>query len=560
MRTQSFISFATKYADIAAGKSVSLSFGGKIAVTDGRNINLPALPSDTMMTPWETKVFTGYLEHEIGHVKYTNFADIRIKNPTKPGPDFQKMVLIYFLFNLFEDIREENRYINDVPAVRTYLDATGQYLEYQRRDKKEQVEQTTGGIVLEVIYKKAYQDYREADLVYQTLETIEQFPELAAVKSAMTKLRGLQSTKAAVDLAEEVYELLPKNKDYQQKSEGTGDPGELFILMPGSGTFPIQVLMELMDGHDRGGTLAEFVAGMGKSNDDSLPGKAQINWGDRVLPPMDMSHDRIFVPSHKNRVKFEAVRSTANTEITALKKMLNIALRARTKKAWEKGLDEGILDDEGLPKLFLGDTDFFKQKRIVLLPDTAIQVMVDLSGSMSTTSTMTAAIILAEALTGISAIKLSIAGFTTGSYGQQYRLPVTAGRAVNLVIPLFKDFGESYASSRDRLGALSCTGSTPLGDAYGLGFSRLMMRKEPKKVLWIVTDGEPCIAAGPRHSEPLMMKKIYRRCKQNGIYVIGTNIGRLGKDLKENSDAAFGVGSSNELPKEMLKVMKELMK
>lgn len=513
------------------------------------------------MTPWETKVLTGYLDHEVGHLRWTNWNENRIQRPLSNDPEYQKKLLTHYLYNVFEDVRMENQTIEDAPPIRTYLDAVEQQLQYNQR-KKEDEPQTKGAAVLAAIYHEAYSEYRQPDIVWEPGPQLDQFPQLKPVREAMKALKGMKSTAEAADLAERVYDLLPKDVDYGVEAPETSG---VVLLLPGENGEPVEIPIEDIEAAfeetDRPEALRELLQEIEAANNPANPTPAEEQkWGDHILPPADTSRDKLFVPTRKDRAKLEETKATATDQIKAARRMLNTALRARTQKAWERGLPEGQLDEEDLPSLFTGNTNMFKERRTKQMVDTALQLMVDLSGSMPTASTREAAIIMAEALTGIRGIKLSIAGFKAKDPVPRPSNPKGVGRLSTIEFPLFKDFEESSQSGLERLGALRCLGGTPLGDAFALGFERLMPRKEPRRVLWIITDGDPSIAvADLDHNEFMLMERTYRRCQEMNIKLVLMNIGlEINKRAKTCADAAVTVSDRKLLPGAMLDMTRSI--
>lgn len=562
MRTvDSFTNFAHRYAAARGGPRTNVTFGGTIAFTDGRRINLPALPAGTMLTPWQTRVYSGYLDHEIAHLRYTDF--------TKMGIDRRKEPTKFYLLNLLEDIRIENRMITDFPGTREYLDACTQQIEYDKRENKE-YKPTAGILLLEAIYKKAYRDYRGcAEIKFLEQSELEQYPAGPAIADAMKEIPSLRNVSDSERLARKIFDLLPKNQDYSKPvKEENGPKGQIFILVPGPGRgsgadnnglddAAVIIIGTSDKGEGMKALIEDLDAGDGRAS-SKKPHQAQRRWGNAILPPCGTDKDRIFTPSPRDQASFEAVRSRVAADIASVKQMLRIFLQSRTKSAWERGLPEGTLDADALPSLFAGNRSVFKARRNRTLINTAVQVMVDLSGSMSQELTQQAAIMLAEALAGIPKIALSIAGFTTNDH--KYKGAKSGGRMDALDVLLFKDFREPYHSAASRLGALRTYGLTPLGEAYALGYQRLRPRPEAKRVLWVITDGDPYFhCKDDSHNEFLLMNRIHRHCKKHRIQVVGMNIGRINPQTTENFDLSYPVNRSNELAGAMLQTMREIV-
>ena len=90
---------------------VRVSVGGGAARTDGQVIQLPELPSD----PALRVLAWGYLAHEAGHLRYTDFAAYR--QGAAEGP------LQAALQNILEDVRIERALAVPYPGTRATLAA-----------------------------------------------------------------------------------------------------------------------------------------------------------------------------------------------------------------------------------------------------------------------------------------------------------------------------------------------------------------------------------------------------------------------------------------------------
>ena len=101
---------------------------------------------------------------------------------------------------------------------------------------------------------------------------------------------------------------------------------------------------------------------------------------------------------------------------------------------------------------------------------------------------------------------------------------------------------------------------TPLGEAYAYGFESLLARKESKRVLWVVTDGEPSFpTCSAGHNDYLLMARIKEKCRRSGIQVVGMELGYRGDILKDYADVVAKVPSSSELPTAVLEMVKALV-
>jgi nitric oxide reductase activation protein len=552
MRTEAFITFAHRYTQAIAGRGVSVTFGGKTAHTSHRHLRLPALPAGSTMSLWEAKVFKGYLDHELAHHRYT----AAIRGGRLPF-DRKKKPTLFHLWNVFEDVRIENLSIKEFPGTKQYLDATTEQIE---RDKDAQLGKTPpkGEIILEAIYREAYETHRKVEgVTWHSKTTIDQVPGLAKIKKVMENLGKITNEDEIVRLAQKVYDLLPRNVDYLQAT----NPDEEFTLVEvmGDTTLDLDACVQgLIELNERGHGVILLIRKIDQENklDDKKPLRAQWD-GAQILPPVSTQHDKIFVPSVQDKAEYEATRAKAAPQITSLKRMLQIYLRSRTKKAWERNLPEGDrLDDDALPNLFAGSKDLFKKRRQTQLIDTAIELVIDESGSMRGQHSRTAAIMCAEALMGVQNVKLSVCGFTTNNHRLDGK---EGGRAVGIDLMLYKDYEESYQHAKGRLGAIGAHNSTPLGDAYGHAYTRILQRTETRRTLWVITDGDPQIPlADQRHNEFLLMARIHQKCKRAHIETLLLNVGKpINEKARTCADQSVMVSRYEDLPTALMAMIKD---
>lgn len=543
---------------------VSVSFGGTMASAallqnDRYHINLPAFPAGTVMSEHDYRVYNGYIDHESAHLRWTDFKAMKVP---------RKKVLLKHMINLIEDIRIENKQIDEYPGSRKFLDALCWHVDTE--DKTQSKEDNQAEKVLGLIYKEAYAKYRDVDTNVVD-DWLGDYKQLMPIEKYMAKeMPRLGTCKDTMRIAKQIVKLLPKNIDWPKSP-----PVEKVLLLLISGgdkredKEAIEAALEALElaavDHDkhegRKKVLITLVKHIDKENKKAAQAKADLPEQGPVYPPCATHHDRVFVPSDENMYKYEKARNSCTAEITAAKKMLSTYLRSRANKSWSRGLEEGELDASQLHNLVAFDsTKIMKERRSRDYMNTAVLLMVDCSGSMDESTTRTAAIILAEALNGIRWLLLEIAGFTTNKY--KYAVLKDCGRSVGLDILLHKGFDEPYVKACPRLGAIRTTGYTPLGEAYGHGFERLIVRKEVRRVLWIISDGEPYLRlANTNHSEYELMRRTHGKCRQYGIETIGTYIGWKGRDsLKDYVDRYSCMDNIGEMPNALLEIIRGMTK
>jgi len=548
---------------------VSVSFGGTIAsaslLDEGRyHVNLPALPAGTVMSEHDFRVYNGYIDHEAAHLRWSDFKALKVNERKDP--------ILKHMVNLVEDIRIENKQIDHYPGSRKFLDALCYHVDKEDMDAPS--DRTQAEQILGLIYKEAYAKYRDIDtnVMPEWLGDFDEYKELETYMAA--EMPDLRTNKDTMRIAKGIKKRLPKNVDWKQLQPESGE-GKPHLIMVGAGGQSLAEIREeikealevleqaAVDNDQHEGRKEVLKALLEHIDDSNQKAQAKVDLPEQgpVLPPCGIHHDRVFVPSREDWRAFENARHNCAPEITAAKKMLSMYLRSRKNVAWSRGLEEGELDPHQLHNLVaLGSNKVMRERRSRDFMNTAVLLMVDCSGSMSATTTRTAAIILAEALNSIKFLKLEVTGFTTNN--RHYTELKDAGRCIGLDIMLYKGFDEPYVKAKGRLGAIRTTGYTPLGEAYGHGFERLMMRSEARRVLWIISDGEPCLdLANEDHSEYELMRRTHAKCRRFRVETVGTYVGWRGRQaLKSYVDVYSCIEQISQMPQAMLEIVKGITK
>ena len=164
----------------------------------------------------------------------------------------------------------------------------------------------------------------------------------------------------------------------------------------------------------------------------------------------------------------------------------------------------------------LGDARLFARKRERVTVNTALHLLIDLSSSMSApvrvagdltrardTIALESALALALALDAIHGVSLAVSAFP-GRSGDQSRLSTLIRH------------GER---ARARSGAFvqRARGGTPMRGALMFAAADLLARPEPRRVILVLTDGQP--------AELDATRELLRHCAQAGLETLGIGIG-----------------------------------
>ncbi|MCO6180246.1 cobaltochelatase subunit CobT [Ciceribacter sp. RN22] len=181
-------------------------------------------------------------------------------------------------------------------------------------------------------------------------------------------------------------------------------------------------------------------------------------------------------------------------------------LMAQQNRSWDFDLEEGYLDTARLTRMVIDPMQplSFKMERDTQFRDTVVTLVIDNSGSMRgrpITVAATCADILARTLERCG-VKVEILGFTTKAWkGGQSRekwlangKPPTPGRLNDLRHIVYKSADAPWRRSRRNLGLMMREGLLKEnidGEALMWAHSRLLGRREQRKILMMISDGAP---------------------------------------------------------------------
>ena len=192
--------------------------------------------------------------------------------------------------------------------------------------------------------------------------------------------------------------------------------------------------------------------------------------------------------------------------INKLANKLQRKLLSRHSRAWEWGLEEGIIDPARLTRIITDPTFpyLYKWEKETDWSNTVVTLLLDNSGSMRGRPIMVAALtadILARTMERCG-IKVEVLGFTTSEWkgGQSRKLWVkngsekNPGRLNDLCHIIYKEADLPYHRAKKNLGLMLKEGILKEnidGEAILWACSRLAMRSEKRRILMVISDGAP---------------------------------------------------------------------
>ncbi|WAR43368.1 VWA domain-containing protein [Methylomonas rapida] len=204
------------------------------------------------------------------------------------------------------------------------------------------------------------------------------------------------------------------------------------------------------------------------------------------------------------------------------------------------------LDGKRLHRLPLGEIRVFQRQQAKAAPNTAIHLLLDKSESMGYQVTdsqgqpigsrmpiaLEATLALALAFEEIPGVNPGVTAFPGRQDDSVYRL-LEHGQRVNA-----------------RTGAFSvaAAGSTPMTEAIWFGVASLLRCREPRKVLMVMTDGQP--------NESLSTLELLQRCRDSGIETVGVG---LGLDVSHLFPVAITINDLSELRAQLFELSKAVL-
>lgn len=263
------------------------------------------------------------------------------------------------------------------------------------------------------------------------------------------------------------------------------------------------------------------------------------------------------------------VESETNHMVAPLQKDLERAITARTRSTWSPGHTSGKIHSANLSRVATGDDRVFRRRYDSTSKDVAVELLIDCSGSMDGRNIRTAvhtAYVLASTLERIG-IKTEVLSFTTGVFTgdvfarmQQAEFEVGKySRTDPIMMPIIKSFNERMtADVKKRFAWLPYSRilrNNVDGESLEVAAYRVMARREEKKIIIVLSDGNPTGGKGPDLRAHL--SKTVTDIENRGIVVFGIGINT---DVVDRFYRNFVViRSVDELPTTVMVAMKKML-
>ena len=249
------------------------------------------------------------------------------------------------------------------------------------------------------------------------------------------------------------------------------------------------------------------------------------------------------------RESYKTDRGKVSAMISSMVNSLQQILRSRAKCHKSPSMPYGKLDMRRLHAAASGASKnvFYKTRPGEKL-DTAVEIVIDESGSMHEFYHVRLVVIaISESLAQLG-IPFEVTGSTTKYMGGDPRMPRLNGlnRTNPIVFKHYKVFNENWHSVGARITKNRPDNHNIDGEVVEYAGRRLAGRKESRKIIFSICDGEPESGQGNNKELGANIKRVAERCRKSGIEVYAISIDTDGPVAFYGKENSVIVKSSEE--------------
>lgn len=616
---------------LARDGGLKVVIGGDQAFTDGNTVVLPGVDRTKEIDLFDARVARGYVDHEAAHNRETDFDGGWLEK-AKDHSKFAEAML-----QGIEDVRIDKIQTDRYQGSRTNIEATTQATVdlFLERAKAGQIKHDTPEAQHGLLpFATAVAGRKLMNLGLQHVDEVEKMCGPAVWNMAVALANRALTAKSTGD----AYQLAmwavnnppdPKNpnpppppqsgqgngqSDGQGQGSGSGSGGGDGKGGKGEGVgkqaggtgggggghydneMPEPQIVDFADAVNKrmGGDAGSTTKGVTEyrsdwSLDNFISQKVQ-KFGDG----QGRASNRYLLKTDANsHADYRAAKLEIGAQIGAIKMAFERYLMSMTSRGWEGGMHEGNLDPRRLSAAVAGSTTVFRQRDERVEIDTAVSILVDMSGSMSGVAPFAAKVVIAlsEALNKVN-IPFEITAHATGgtnfasgfSTKQDWdRLPkdhvarrvgipkfqsdgswrghwevLHLTRWVRQDFYVLKAFNETLFASEGPIVGLAAMahGGTVEADGVLKTYERLRRRPERRKVLMSICDGGPG-GGGPGDEGQHLRNTVELLSKDKSLHLMAIGIGTdAPKAYYRNATVIHDI---KEMPRTIFGKMKEAL-
>ena len=450
------------------------------ACTNGDTIFLPPLPVDDEGVLYP--LVSGFIDHEAAHIRHTDLTVLKGKMLTP---------IEKYLWNAIEDWRVEHEIIKRYPGCHEHFIWLIRHFFVKDTETEKAGESDSPAFsVLNYVLltlrswdvpELFYRCEKEADILEK------HWPGLrSSIDAIMRDIPArCRSTQDSLDLAQDILRLIEQEAQEEQKSaENPQQPQQ--EPQTGGEEQPLQDLLQA--------TEEEMPPSMGKQLSDMISGQCSPQQRKGMSVAIEGKLSTTELP--------DTLIMEAQAISRALRTKLQGLLQSQVLRRFSPSR-HGKLCGHGLYRIAVHDPRLFMKNESVTGIDTAVHILLDISGSMTSRIELAGAACysVALALTAIPGISVGVSAFPA-----DYEEDINA-----TVYPLVRH-GKRVVNSF----GVEAHGSTPMTEALWWVLGMLSTRPEHRKVVLVVTDGYP--------DDPETAKETIAAAQRMGMNVLGIGI------------------------------------
>jgi hypothetical protein len=544
---------------------VGFTMGGNTAFCDGKKINLPLLPDDQDAIA----LARGYLDHECGHMIYSG----------DPATRYRKNAHLFNnILNILEDIYiEKSMWVKFPGSKKNLAILTRKIISRGEGFSLENDERGINLIIKYIMFRLRFLvlQQRAFEQLYTKASALidADFGQafVSGLDSIIDKVTRSTCSNHNVRIADEVIEYL-KDQQKEEDSDDSGQGQDSGSDSDSDDSGQGQDSGSDSDSDDSGQSQDSGSDGSNTSSRDLRSKLSQVfeDAEDGNIEDLDLSKavesalqelslsehissDNI-VPFSKSPQPFDITRKPERQKIkretASLRSRLTGLLQAKTLQRSHFKSSGNRISSSKIHRVAANDSRVFEARDIKRGKSTAVQIVLDVSGSMDWKNVIKIAadtcFAMALALESCN-VPCDVCAFPAYESRRGY-LP-----GVFRILPF-----EGKLKAYERNFGIDADGpDTPLGEAIFWAKTNLLARKEDRKMMLVVTDGEPTYLCHQPHrmsSEDFSHKAI-KSAEKSGIemFGIGIHLNEVSKYFK-NSIVINDVAS---FPQQLFKMLQK---
>lgn len=492
-----------------SGSNIKVCFRGSEAMTlfdtvTGKptDIILPMISGDAPVTT--VSAYHGYLDHEVGHILFTDTTSIQ--------EDMSNNLFMLF-FNMIEDTRIEREMCKKYRG--THFNLERLYEMVFTEEKAKSIDGMSPGdpntlinACLLAIRAASGQEFFKKMVKHSSYASA-CFEDLAPRFGE--KIQNASDSVDAMDVAKEIVSYLGITISESKSSSGseskkvkTGQKSSEYAKSNTSAS-------QKKDGKSKSGNRESEGEGSDASElkKDAFENEAKNTLTNYAKQDADSSEYRVYTTDYDkveyykidiNHVDFCDIEQDIASKTSVIQKTFERAITAHSAVLWQGGKLRGKLSCSSLSRLALGDARVFKKKTEAISKDVAVSLLIDCSGSMYShiSDAAMTAYAMATVLNRLG-IAFEVLGFTTTDTIGEIPARAIYARYCGIYMPIFKSFNDKWdVKAKHRLATVIKRGSRGSwmngnidGESVQICGNRLLSRSEQGKIMFVLSDGIP---------------------------------------------------------------------